>query len=187
MTNDEIKQLWRRANSHAIRRGHSGLADDFSQEAVLAWIGGRKATVEQLLIDFLRKEYGSARVRSSRKHPSNSPGGSKFNSLDQAIGDSDRTRHDITAAPERDPGAIGDTRKFGVSLDGKAAVVCELAGQGYLQNEVGEILGFTEYRTSQLMKVVRRKIKEEQLIREKYDEYKDFKETSVLVIDWIAI
>ena len=37
------------------------------------------------------------------------------------------------------------------------------------------------------MKIVKKKIEREAVVRECYDTYKDFKESSLLVIDWIAI
>ena len=56
-----------RCRKLAILRGHKQVAEDFAQYAALRVFQGRKATVEQLLIDYLRSEYGCTGIRSNSK------------------------------------------------------------------------------------------------------------------------
>jgi hypothetical protein len=64
----DIKQFHHKAKQYAIRRGHEETSDDFAQEAAIAYFRGRKASIGQLFIDFLRKEYGDCRVRGNSKN-----------------------------------------------------------------------------------------------------------------------
>jgi DNA-binding CsgD family transcriptional regulator len=183
MNNAELKQLWQRAYKHACWRRHHSIADDFAQEAVIAWNRGRKATVEQLLIDFLRKEYGGTGLRLSTRR------GNRLShrSLDEEQGDTGRTLGDSIAAPEGDPGAIRDTRQYGVSLNGAEVTVFELIQGGMSQDEIGDLLGVTPSRICQIFRSVKKKTKDEVMLRDFYDTYNDFKESSELLINWIAI
>ena len=59
----QIKKFQNKAKRIAKRDGYEFLADDFSSWATLKFIEGRKAKISQMLVDFLRLEFG----RSSNK------------------------------------------------------------------------------------------------------------------------
>ena len=188
MNNKELKQIWEATHRYACKRQYHQLADDFAQEACIALHRGRKASLKQLFIDHLRKEYGSTGTRSSIKHPPNSPGGKAFVSIDdqKRFGDSGKSLHDIIAAPDRDSGVIGSLGRLGLSLNATESTVLELVERSD-QKTVGDLLGVTPSRICQIIGKVKKKISNERVVIDFYDTYTDFKEASVLRVDWITI
>jgi RNA polymerase sigma factor (sigma-70 family) len=57
----DLLKLHKQAVSMATKKGFGNDAEDFAQEATLLLHAGRKARLDQLLTDYLRKEYGSTR------------------------------------------------------------------------------------------------------------------------------
>jgi len=62
----DIKKLLLRAKKVAIRKGFEREAEDFSQVAVMKLMKGRKATLDQLLIDYLRENYTRTNKKGSK-------------------------------------------------------------------------------------------------------------------------
>lgn len=52
------KILARLAKKYAYEKGYGHLADDFSQEFLIAFWQKKKCTLAQLFVDFIRQEYG---------------------------------------------------------------------------------------------------------------------------------
>lgn len=67
MDETQMKKLISRAKGVAVRRGFSHEKDDFSQDAILKILAGRKATFDQLLIDYLRQRYNRSTPRTKKK------------------------------------------------------------------------------------------------------------------------
>lgn len=57
MDETQIKKLISRAKIVACKKGFKREKDDFSQYAIIKLLAGRKATLEQLLIDYMRDGY----------------------------------------------------------------------------------------------------------------------------------
>jgi DNA-directed RNA polymerase specialized sigma24 family protein len=61
-------EMWQnRAKNMAARWGYRCCAEDFAQEVCLAISKGRKASMKQMFIDFLRREYGDYRFAGGDK------------------------------------------------------------------------------------------------------------------------
>lgn len=67
MEAEKIKERITQATRIARRKGHGELAEDFAQDAVFKLIQGRKAKFGQMLIDYLRQEYGDSRRNEDSK------------------------------------------------------------------------------------------------------------------------
>ena len=186
MEPSEIKKLWEVCCRYARKRGYSQFADDFAQEAVFARIRGRKASLDQLLTDFLRKEYGDSRVRRQPKWTSRRADRFAHVSLDDKIGQSEMSYGDIIASPERDTRLDTDDQRIGLSLDRREQVVYELA-KSISQVDISEIYGVTPSRIWQILKGAERKLSKEATVNKFYDIYSDIDETSVLSVNWVAI
>ncbi len=63
---EELSRLRELAVIKANRSGYTDLAEDFAQEAILKLSMGRKANMGQLLVDFIRQEYGDTRGGTER-------------------------------------------------------------------------------------------------------------------------
>lgn len=177
MTNDEIKTLIESAKGLARARGHGEIADDFSQEAVMALFGGRKATLDQLLVDHLRREYGDSRCASFAQR------------------NAAQRQYVEISAPEcqipgercaaSDPGSDDLARRINACLTFREWQLVSALEAGESPREIAFDHGVTESRVSQLMKPLRRKIESMKLMA---DELQLFRlSRSVLVVDWITL
>lgn len=187
MKDAEIKKYQERCKAHARRQGHSELADDFAQEAIIQKaIAGRKTTIQNLFIDFLRKEYGDTRSPGGRARSSAMRYGT---SLDQkAPGDDATLLHELVASPERDPEAFGSSWRDAVTFRGRDAVIAELLLDDEASNEnVASYLGVSPSRVSQVMRRVKKEIESSVMFQEVLPEYKSDEDASVLFVDWIKL
>lgn len=62
MDDTKAVEMHKIAVRYASKKGYSNIADDFAQFAIIKLLEGRKATIAQLLIDYLRAEFGDFRV-----------------------------------------------------------------------------------------------------------------------------
>ena len=53
-----LSKTWHIAKSYAQSKGEDNNADDFAQDVALALFQGRKATIKQMFVDYLRVKYG---------------------------------------------------------------------------------------------------------------------------------
>jgi RNA polymerase sigma factor (sigma-70 family) len=60
----DLNHFWHRAKNYAFKRGYKQDADDFAQYASHLFSTGRNATLNQLLVDYLRQTYQDARSKS---------------------------------------------------------------------------------------------------------------------------
>lgn len=134
------------ARNVARRKGYHQHADDFAAEVAIKTIEGRKASTEQLFVDYLRKEYGDARLASGREKM--------------------RDRHamqelaDTVAASTRNSAALeqlcGGFRIYGSSR----AILVLYYKWGFHEAEIANCYGVTESRICQRLKEIQSSIYE---------------------------
>lgn len=152
----DLQKLRRMARSYCCKRGYAEIAEDFAQEATFSLSRGRKASLEQLLIDFLRGYYGSTRHggKSSRH---------AHTSLYHEDGEEKCTDTDQDAAR----GDLLDFGELGNALKGNQRIVFHLTHTwGLLRTEVADVLGVSESRVSQVYGQIMRTQKEKLTQRE---------------------
>lgn len=187
MTAGQSRKLVERAKRFARSRGHAQDADDFAQEAWIALARGRKASLEQLLSDYLRQEYGCTGARSG-SGKSSKGAIRRATSLDAPLGDEDaRSLHDSLASPGADPGSLGLDWRHGANLGAREERILELVGEGWDQGDIADIFGFTASRVCQIVGVARSKLERAGVMNEAYDLYRLDPEASVLVVEWITL
>jgi len=187
MNDEEIRKYQKRCIQHAKRAGHSQLADDFAQEAIIKRVfANRKTTIKNLFIDFLRKEYGDTRTFGGRTRSSAMRCGT---SLDQkASGDDSTLLHELVASPERDAGAFGFSWRNGVTFRWRDAVIAELLLDDEVSIEnVALYLGVTPSRVHQVMWRVKKEIESSVMFKEVLPEYKSDPDASILYVEWIKL
>lgn len=187
MANEQIRKYQKRCIQHAKRQGYTQLADDFAQEsAIKKFVSDRKATIAQLFVDFLRKEYGDTRSPGGRARSSARRFGP---SLDQPSSDDGATLlHELVASPGGDPEPFGSSWRDAVTFRWRDAVIAELILDGDVSNEsVASYFGVSSSRISQVMKRVKKEIESSVMFQEVLPEYKSDEDTSVLFVDWIQL
>jgi len=188
VTNEEIKKLLAAARCYAVSQRKPDLADDFAQEAYLAYARGRKATLEQLFIDLLRKEYGDTRPSRAGAGPR---GRARFVSLDQppAPGDDGLLLHERLGRPGGDPEPERLTRGSGIYLVGRDALIHQAAFEEEMpRREIAAQLGITESRVSQIIKArIKPAIERAYVLQEAWDLYHDDPDYSKLQVGWMKL
>lgn len=173
MDENEIKKIQGIAKSVAITWGYSELADDFAQEAVMYFISRGKTKIEWLLIDHLRREYGSSRTISGRIRQSAEKYAVR---LDAPVSEDDSSglNHDIVGCSENGADELGENRGFDIPyglLRGREAEITVMYFQQEMTHEqIGKLFGITNLRVSQIIKEVTEKMKpilENKKLREK--------------------
>jgi DNA-directed RNA polymerase specialized sigma subunit len=189
MTNSEIKDYQKRARNVACGFGLRDDADDFAQEAIIQQLSGRKATLKQLCIDYIREKYGRTGAHGSVKSTARADARTNTVSIDQPVRSDSETRlHDIIRSDDRDPESLGHAWRDRHHANGVRGLICDLYfDQDMRLEEIAELLGVTGSRISQLMRQVKAKISDCALIAEKYSEYCDDKDYSKIVVNWITI
>ena len=187
--NYEINQLQARARSVARKYKRPNEADDFAQEAVIAMLAGRKASLEQLFIDYLRAQYGRTGVRSTSGGRAKSAAIHGAVSLDQPIsGENQNTLYSVIAAPGRDPRPFGADWRDRVSFRGRNSLIAELRYDFEMSpQEIADLLGVSAARISQLFRGIEKEIQRCAILSEVADTYKDDEEYSKLQIRWIKL
>lgn len=184
--NNTIRQFQFECKQHARRRRYPQEADDFAQEAAIAFVRGRKATIEQLFIDYLRARHGDARARGYCPGP-----GAKNReiSLDERKADTDGlSLLDTIAASGHDPRPEPYDWRSRANLSLRDEVICQLYfDDEIVLAEIGEMLGITESMVSQRLKRVKKEIESVVLLSEKMAEYKDDSQVSKLEVNWITL
>ena len=140
----ELPEIRRIAVHKATQMGYGDIAEDFAQEATLKLSQGRKANMSQLLIDFIRLEYGDTR-QGAEKGKSWAEKRA-YNELDLAQA-SEPFSHDL------------DFYSLLEDLDEKQRAYLILTHKwGLTLAEVGDCFGVTEGRVSQQLTAVHEKI-----------------------------
>ena len=168
---------------YAYYKGFGQDAEDFAQEYCIKMFEGRKASVKNIFIDYLRGRYGDSR--------------SSFGLAKQR---ETRNAVDIDAADFKGlPVSIED---IGGECDssGKRAVLCnkqklvlthqeisvlEKILEGYNFTSISDILGISQARVSQILKVAKGRISKANEIRRLKEEI--ILANGLIEIDWIVL
>lgn len=144
MSKYDIEELRSVAIYSATAAGHGSIAEDFAQEATLALSQGRKATISQLLTDFIRHEYGRSET-GAKGYMWNEKRG--FLELDHT--------------QEGEPHSYNlDFNKHLSCLDSiERAYVVLYHKWGLSLLEIGDAFGLSEGRVSQQLSAINSKIK----------------------------
>jgi RNA polymerase sigma factor (sigma-70 family) len=140
-----IKILTKSAYRVAGSYGRTEMAEDFIQEMFIQYHNGRKATVSQLFIDYLRSECGSTRpdknIRASTYNLKN-PG--------------PMTEEAMNVPIEQEQN--NDFKELTEKLKGEYRTISILYYQwGFTLKEIGHTLGLSESRISQKFKEIEEK------------------------------
>ena len=185
MDQSKILKAMEFAKYYAASKGYGKDAEDFSQEVFIAYAEGRKATIEQLFIDYLRKFYGDTRsagglAKSFERHVSRSIDESEA-IYKLCESQSDRIDH----SPSEHS---GPDRRIRACLNRQQLLVYDLLVFEELNvKEIGELLGLTGGRISQIIATIKPIFKNCKIIDEHLDYYLADKEASKLIVDWITI
>lgn len=188
-TNDEIRAYQKKARAYASAHGEGNCADDFAQEAIVKILSGRKATIAQLFIDFVRQQYGDTGRGRSALGQLKSAGIREAKSFDQPISrESESTLFDVLVAPEPDPGHDRHDWRARNSFGEREGLIADMRyDDEMLESEIAWIFGVTESRICQIIKRVNKKIESSAIIARCYDNYKNNENYSKLHINWITI
>lgn len=189
-----LEILYKRCVIHAKRKGYNQIAEDFASWQTIKYLNGKsqKQTISQSFIDYLREQNDFSRRScsfnelfgiSSRGNDSNLPEYSKHynNSFIKQFELHDKNFEnnfsEITGY-----GDSFDTSRINFK-NIRQQLVFELYLNGYTLFEIGEILGFTESRCSQIFKQIKTEVLNQigfKLMKEKIE----LDETN-LKINWI--
>ena len=175
MTNEEILKFQKRARYVARKYRYLQLADDFAQEVILKFLENpdRSSTVDQLFIDYLRGTFGDHRndlgLAKSKAY---------FNSC--SLNDARNIQSGPSPRPESERSAF----LFG-GLQGYLY-------QAYFVNElteevIGETLGVTGSRVSQLIASMKKMIQDQAILEEGLSRLEGDPKFLTVKIDWITI
>lgn len=158
LSQEDAARFLKRAKYAATKYGFSEHSDDFAQDVLLKYAEGRgrHQTVDQAVIDAIRERFGRPGL----------PGYSKRYALATAY-PIDEMREDAIGTPARGSEGNGiDFDRLVRRLSPRDREVIELRFRdGYTELEIGEQLGFSESRASQIIKAIlerlRRQLKAE--------------------------
>jgi hypothetical protein len=137
---NEIKALIAKAKRFFARFHYpSYLADDFAQFYIIKISEGRKANIDNLLVDFIRHEFGRT-VSEFGKLKSASMLKRPDINLDWIASDDEK---EIDSLPE--------------NFNYKEKWIVERLNEGYFYKEIGESLNISESRVCQMLKDMRMK------------------------------
>lgn len=190
LDDNEVERVLRGARAYAAKRGHSELADDFSQEVFIARSRGWTSTLEQLFSGYLRTLDGDPRtlVGAERRIAK-----ARTVSLDAPAGDEDdgTLRHDLIGYSREHPEHIERDRTPSLALTGRNAQIYDLAElDGLNQREIAERLGITASRICQLLKPMQRQEEFEaqhSVLAEQIEAMNEDPERFKLAVDWIKL
>lgn len=130
------------AMNTATYRGFKSEAEDFAQEVALSILTGRKTTMANHLIDYLRKEFGDSRYDNQIKRATRSPEQITESIEPQAVQTDDLDFEKLLTdmLTQKEQAYMNLIHRWGFTL-----------------NEVGKTFGVSESRVSQEVKEIYRK------------------------------
>jgi RNA polymerase sigma factor (sigma-70 family) len=192
MNNQEIQKYQKRARYVATKSGYPELAEDFSQELFIEFLQNpdRGATVDQLFIDYLRRIHGRP----------GTPGGdarilARANTISIDSFSDDGKREEIQLPAYDDPRSIDDgpgsnpdVGKFAKLFRGREAQIY----QAYFVDEIteesiGKCFGISESRVSQILKPMKKKIKDAAILQEGYQRMEWDESFLSFKVNWLEI
>lgn len=172
--------VWLKLKKFGRRKGLSEeQSEDYASEAFIQLFKGRKATFDQLLVDFKRKEYGDSRSKYFRVRHS------------KDVTEFERSGGLNHVGPGAEP--CSDESGGGNPSDdfiptGRDGLIWELHYRcGFQLAEIGEWYGVSQSRISHILKRVNKKFKCHALradLKEKLEVNPNYLELSV---DWITL
>jgi hypothetical protein len=184
---DEITQFQKRAHYVAKKNGRPELAEDFAQEVLLAVTQGRRATVDQLFVDYLREQFGSSRNPGGRARQM---AGRRTVSLDEEVGEegSSILRHELIGGTERDLPSLGDRGRSAHLFAGIEADIYQMIFvEEQTLDQVGDHFGVSESRISQRVNSMRTRIRDHFLSERLLERYRDDESFGVLEVQWLVM
>lgn len=175
MTDSEIIKYQKRAVYVAKKYGYPQLADDFAQEIIIEFLQNpdRGATVDQLFVDYLRKQYGRT----------GTPGGDAKSYAIHTMGDLDSARH-----VAHDPGEQLKTRRTDYFIRGKDYEFYSLYFiNEFTKKEIGKIKRITESGVSQRLKPIKKKMQASAILEEGYERLEWDESFLKFNIDWLSL
>jgi len=196
--NFEIKSLIKKAKNYANKRGYSQFADDFAQEVYISCRGTIRTSFSNLFTDFLRKEFGDTRIPSGKLKSGARHRGVPFDGLRPGLCDRALSYADTLASPGGNAGF--EQSSWGNYLNFQRGRWNSLSKQGLYEEvfqmlfikelpeaEIGDCLGVTESRISQLKNSIKESIKSAMCLDEIWDSYHYDKDSSKMIVDWISL
>lgn len=146
MTNERILKAWEYSYIYALKKGLSDEdAKDAAQEISSKIAMGRKASIEHIFIDYLRKDFGDPR---SNSYSNRLAGHKKYESLDSHEG--------LQSTSPRDRDNLNYCAGL---LNGKDRIIFVLYyGWGLHEVEVGNLYKVSESRVSQWLKGIQKRL-----------------------------
>lgn len=190
---DEITQFQKRARHVARKRGYPELAEDFAQEIFVAFGRGRRATIDQLFIDFLRQNKADPRTPGGRARQS---ANGRTDSLDESP--SERPggvlRHELVGGAGGDPESLLDHLGASHLFGGIEAQVYQLHFVEQLpKREIAEALLVSPSRISQITSEMAETIRDVRRFNHMMERYRDDRssfgalELQGLEVEWVKI
>lgn len=175
--NEELKNIRKSAINFATKRGYAFLAEDFAQEFVLkTWEKQKNLCMNFFLTDFLRKEIGSTRSELGKLK---SKAYFTIKSLDDV--------YDVSSDNKDNDLKISFANESNINISLRSYNILSMFYDGWKIAEIADIYCISLSRVSQILNDIKKKIKYHELFFSLFDEYKSFKDKSVLEINWIKI
>jgi hypothetical protein len=173
-------EVWEKLKRFGRSRGLSPEnAEDYASEAFICLFRGRKATFDQLLIDFKRKEYGDTRAKSFRvRHAED------VTELERVGG----LNHVSLGAQSCSDENRGNNLANDFYISGRAGLIWDLVNDcGFKSLEVADMFGVKESRICQILKEVKASFEAHVLRKDLIEKLEDDPEYLELKVDWITI
>lgn len=189
MNDEDAKKIQRRAKYLAVRWGHADQAEDFAQEVIISHMRWPGQTVEQALINFLRKEHGDPRTGSGRMRKAGTVYAQRLDApISAEEGRDGQLRHDIVGDSTPDPRTLEPARDFAYLFRGKKAQIYALRFDEELSlKEIGRIMGLTEAAISLSLIAMQKRIVLEAGLEGVRERLADDPGITEIEIDWIRL
>lgn len=153
MSRLDLESLYKRALKHGRCNRLGDEAQDFAQWLMLQYLEGKSQhqTLDQSLIDYLRKQHGGSRNPGSRAKYA-----ARLRTVSLSpVGTRETETQWIDNHIERERGGVEESQRndfdFREVLKGKLALVWEYYSAGIDTKRIGSLLGVSESRISQLL------------------------------------
>ena len=183
MTNDEIKRFQSRCRSYARWKRRPEHADDFAQEAIICVLRGRKATIDQLYVDYLRREFSQThspygKLKASAMH--------SWVSLDSpCFEDDSKTFVDVIADTDVEHTSSPSTSHFELTMR-EELIASMIVHEGMKQPEIEKTLNIGRNELRKNLKMLYKISKDEEALRT-LNSYKYGHIDTSLSVDWIQL
>ena len=174
------QDVWINLKKYGKRKGLSEeQAEDYASEAFIRLFQGRKATIEQLLIDFKRKEFGNSRSKYFRFRESKT-----VDEL-ETIGRLDLPCSGVEPCSDE---TGRDDLHNGFCPTGRGGLIWELVHDcGFEALEIATWYGISQSRISQILRKVKKEFESHVLLNDLKNKLEDNQKYLELDVDWIVL